>query len=260
MAWNPELYHRFQSERAAPFEDLCALVEVRENLRVIDLGCGTGELTRRLADMLPASEVVGIDSSPEMLERAAEHARPGLRFEQCEIERVSGAYDLIFSNAAIHWVEKHERLVSRLFDLLAPGGQLAVQLPSNHDHPSQVFLRQIAADDPFPIALRGYNRRPPVLAVEEYAEILFHCGARDIVAFEKVYPHVLPNADAVADWTSGTTLVPYLQRLNLDMQQLFMARYRAALRREFPETPVFFGFKRILFSARKPPAADAPTA
>jgi len=252
MSWNPDCYHRFQSERSAPFDDLCRLVEVRENLRVIDLGCGTGELTRRLADMLPGSDVLGVDSSAEMLERAAEQARPGLRFEQREIERVKGTYDLVFSNAAIHWVDQHEVFVGRLFDLLEPGGQLAIQLPSNHDHPSQLFIREIATEDPFPIALRGFNREPAVLAVEEYAELLFHYGASDIVAFEKVYPHVLANADAVADWTSGTTLVPYMQRLSLDMQQLFMARYRAALRREFPEAPVFFGFKRILFSAKRP--------
>src|SRR5215469_4577122 len=103
MPWNPERYHQFQRERAAPFEDALALVTRRDGLRVIDLGCGTGELTRRLADALPGSDVVGIDSSSEMLARAAPHARPGLRFEQGTIEELAGEWDLIFSNAALHW-------------------------------------------------------------------------------------------------------------------------------------------------------------
>src|SRR5438046_7192076 len=105
MPWNPDTYQKFQSERAAPFEDLVALIKIREGLQVVDLGCGTGELTRKLADRLPASDVTGIDNSPEMLAKANEHSRPGLCFEQGDIETVSGDWNLIFSHAAIHWVE-----------------------------------------------------------------------------------------------------------------------------------------------------------
>src|ERR671939_673364 len=107
MPWNPGRYHQFQSERFAPFDDLFNLIKIREGMRVVDLGCGTGELTRRLGDKLPRSEVVGIDSSPEMLERAHEQARDGLRFELGSIENVEGVWDLVFSHAAIHWVEDH---------------------------------------------------------------------------------------------------------------------------------------------------------
>src|SRR5207248_11237460 len=114
MPWNPDTYNKFQRERSAPFADLLALVHVRDNLRVIDLGCGTGELTRQLADYLPASDVLGIDNSPQMLSRAAEHARPGLRFEPASIEELGGEYDLIFSHAAIHWVPDHFALIPRL--------------------------------------------------------------------------------------------------------------------------------------------------
>src|SRR5215475_6304860 len=99
MPWNPDRYHKFQAERFAPFDDLMALIECRENLSVIDLGCGTGELTRRLADALPNSDVIGIDSSAEMLARAASQVRPGLRFAQQNIEEIEGQYDLVFSHA-----------------------------------------------------------------------------------------------------------------------------------------------------------------
>ncbi len=122
MSWNPELYHKFQSERFAPFEDLIGLIVVREGLSAIDLGCGTGELTSMLADRLPGSDVLGIDSSPEMLEQAKSKEREGLRFELRSIDDVAGEWDLVFSNAAIHWVEDHARLIPSLFALVSPGG------------------------------------------------------------------------------------------------------------------------------------------
>src|SRR5512147_1524721 len=99
MPWNPDQYHKFQAERSAPFDDLLALVEKRPNLKVVDLGCGTGELTRRLADTLPESDVLGLDNSPQMLARAEAYARPGLRFAAGDIQDLTGTWDLIFSHA-----------------------------------------------------------------------------------------------------------------------------------------------------------------
>ncbi len=252
MPWNPDRYHQFQSQRAAPFEDLVALIKVRVGLRVIDLGCGTGELTRRLADMRPESDVVGIDSSPEMLARAEQHARPGLRFECGAIESVSGTWDLVFSHAAIHWVADHDTLIPRLFGLVRPGGQLAVQMPSNHNHPTHRLITQIASEPPFREALDGWTRHSPVLSIEDYAALLYDCGAQDMIVFEKIYPHVLENADAMADWTAGTALVPYFERLSDSMQETFMQEYRKRLRERWPGSPVFYGFRRTLFAATRP--------
>src|SRR5258708_1890233 len=144
MPWNPTVYEKFKTQRAAPFEDLLAMVESRDGLRVIDLGCGTGELTARLADALPNSDVIGIDNSPEMLTRAAEFARPGLRFEIGSLENTEGQYDLVFSHAAIHWVDDHAHLVPKLLSLVAPGGQIAVQMPSNHGHLTHTLIWEIS--------------------------------------------------------------------------------------------------------------------
>lgn len=252
MPWDPAQYHKFQAQRAAPFEDLLALIRVRDGLRVVDLGCGTGELTARLADHLPNSDVVGIDSSREMLSKAAQHQRPGLRFEQASIEDVSGEWDLVFSHAAVQWVDDHTTLIPRLFAMVAPGGQIAVQMPSNHTHDSHVVARQLAAEEPFRTALNGWNRQVPVLSIEAYAALLFNAGAEDITVFEKVYPHVLANADAIADWTSGTLLVPYMERLPEELRDAFMHQYRRRLRARFPDSPVFYGFRRTLFAATRP--------
>jgi trans-aconitate 2-methyltransferase len=251
MPWNPERYHQFESERFAPFEDLFSLVKIRPTMRVVDLGCGTGELTCRLADSLSESNVLGIDSSAQMLARAREREREGVRFEQRSIEEIEGAWDLVFSHAAIQWVDDHRSLIPRLLSLVTPGGQLAVQLPSNHAHPTHTLITEIAWEEPFRQALYGWYRVSPVLSINEYAELLHWSGAKGITVFEKVYPSLLENSDALADWTSGTALVPYFERLPENLHEPFMARYRERLRAVFPNAPVFYPFRRTLFAATR---------
>jgi trans-aconitate 2-methyltransferase len=251
MPWNPDLYHKFQTERAAPFYDLLALVDVRPHLKVIDLGCGTGELTRQLADRLPDSQVTGLDNSPHMLEKAASFSTSSLVFQLGDQSTLTGTWDLIFSNAALQWSENHAELIPRLFGCLAPGGQIAVQVPSNHDHISHQIYRETAAEEPFQSILGGFQRLSPVLTIDQYARLLFECGAEAITVFEKVYPHVLEGADAVVEWISGTALVPYFERLG-GHKDNFLQAIRAKMRAAMPEKPVFYPFRRILFSAKKP--------
>jgi trans-aconitate 2-methyltransferase len=230
-----------------------SLVKASEGLRVIDLGCGTGELTGRLAGALPGSDVVGIDNSPQMLERARSQERPGLRFEQTAIEDLQGKaeWDLIFSHAALQWVDDHPTLIPRLLALVRPGGQLAVQMPSNHGHTTHRLITVIAGEEPFRTALAGWTRQSPVLPVDQYAELLYAHGGRELTVFEKVYPHVLDGPDALADWTSGTALVPYFERLTNDMRESFMQSYRERLRAIYPPGPLFYGFRRTLFATTR---------
>ena len=250
MPWNPDKYHQFQTQRSAPFYDLLKLVDIRPRLQVVDLGCGTGELTRHLADSLPNSDVLSLDQSPQMLERTGEYARPGLRFEQGDQAELDGKWDLIFSNAALHWSENHEKLISHLFNCLNPNGQIAVQVPSNHNAPALLKIIEVAKREPFVSALGGWTRQSPVLPIEAYAGLLFREGAQDIIIFEKVYPHVLENADAVVDWISGTALVPYFERLG-NLKDEFTDVIRQELRVIMPGEPIFYPFKRTFFSARK---------
>lgn len=252
MPWNPDRYQLFKKERFQPFDDLFRLVKRRDGMSVIDLGCGTGELTKRLADELPASDVTGIDSSAEMLARAEKLTRDGLRFELGSIEMIEGEWDLIFSHAAIQWVDDHPSLVPRLLRRLRPGGQLAVQLPSNHDHASHTLIKETAQEEPFRQAMGGWTKQTAVLAIADYAQLLYEQGAEEIVVFEKVYPHILESSDALADWTSSTALVPYFERLPEELHAPFMERYRARLRALWPDRPVFYGFKRIIFVATRP--------
>ena len=269
--WDPDLYLRFETERYAPFEDLLQLVIVRPDLDVVDLGCGTGELTRRLAAHLPGSRVLGIDTSEEMLERAREieartvsavadgakaaakaKAAGSLRFETGHLEHLENSWDLVFSNAAIHWVDNHESLVPFLWSAVRPGGQMVIQLPSNHGHPAHRLLAELAGQEPFTSELVGWTRQSPVLPVEQYARLLFDCGGTDLTVFEKVYPHELPDSDAVAAWISGTLMRPYLARLSEDSGRVFLQAFQDRLHAAIPGSPVLFGFKRILFAARRP--------
>ena len=251
MPWDPQRYEQFKAERAAPFDDLMALINVREGMSVIDLGCGPGPLTERLANALPGSDVLGIDSSAEMLASAQELARPGLRFEQRAIEDVDGEFDLVFSHAALQWVPDHSALIPKLLSIVRPGGQLAVQMPSNFSHPTHKIIDEVGAVEPFKSGLNGYVHSWSVLGVEQYADLLFASGATDQTVFEKVYPHVLEDADALAGWMSGTALVPYMERLPDELHERFMEAYRVRLRERFTTTPVFFGFRRILFVASR---------
>lgn len=251
MPWNPDRYDQFEKERSAPFEDLFGLIKIRPGLEGIDLGCGTGRLTSILAERLPGSRVLGLDASSEMLARTAQYARPNLTFELGRIEQATGSWDLVFSNAAIQWVPDHPALLPRLLALVRPGGQLVVQIPSNYSHPAHTTILEVAAEPPFRQALGGWTLLRSVLSIDEYAELLYQNAATQITVLEKVYPHVLADADAVADWTSGTALVPYFERLTPALRDQFMQRYRQRLRQIWPEGPVFFGFRRILFAASR---------
>ncbi len=250
MPWNPDKYHQFQTERSAPFDDLLKMVDVRPNLRVVDLGCGTGELTRRLADTLPNGDVLGLDASPQMLARSKEFIRPGLRFELGNQADLDGEWDLIFSNAALQWSDNHEQLIPYLLNHLAPGGQIAVQVPSNHNSKAHMTIIDVAGREPFVSALGGWTRQSPVPPIETYADLLFREGAQEILVFEKVYPHVLENADAILEWISGTALLPYFERLG-EQKDEFTNELQKELCKVLPGEPVFYPFRRTFFSARK---------
>jgi len=252
VEWDPDRYLRFEAERAAPFEETCQLVRPRAGMRVADLGCGAGDLTSRLAARLPDSEVLGLDSSPAMIERASRLAGPRLRFERRDLQTLEGRWDLVFAHASLQWVDDHPALLARLRDHLAPGGQLAAQIPANHGHFTHTALAELAGQPPFGEALASWVRVPPVLRPSEYAELLFRLGFESISVRLVVYPHVLKDADAVVEWMRGTGMLPYLERLPESLREPFIDGYREVLRARWPEKPVFFGFDRILLAGTRP--------
>lgn len=252
--WNPAQYERFKDERSRPFFDLLALVEPRALMHCVDLGCGTGELTAHLHEQLSARATTGVDSSPAMLAKAATHAKPGLGFEQADIASFTPRQplDLVFSNAALHWLNDHEALFARIAGWLSPTGQLAVQVPSNNDHPAHQLAHKLAGQAPFQAALGGYVRQWPVLAPEHYATLLHRLGfVRQSVRLQ-VYLHVVESSDAVVEWVKGTLLTDYEKRLSPELYAEYLRQFRAAVRAELGEQrPYAYAFKRVLMWGAK---------
>jgi len=249
-AWNPNQYDRFRDERSQPFYDLLALVQPRPGMRVVDLGCGTGELTAQMHRRLQARETVGIDSSESMLAKAHAFASEAVRFIAGDIGQFAarGEYDLVFSNAALHWVPQHGEVLQRWTAATKAGGQLAVQVPANHDHPSHTVAHSIAKETPFQDALGGYVRGKPVLEPEEYATLLDGLGFAEQHVRLQVYGHRLASREAVVEWVKGTLLTDYQRRLPAELFDLFLARYRERLLPQLADSrPYFYPFKRILF-------------
>ena len=249
--WDPTQYNKFQREREQPFYDLLAMIRPSPDMRVVDLGCGTGKLTRQLHTRLVARETLGIDRSARML--AAQHDEPattGLRFIVGTVESFlsgDGAYDLVFSNAVFHWIENHPDLLARLAERLAPAGQLAFQVPAMHDEVSHLLADQLSDEEPFASALGAWRRARTVLTPETYARLLFGIGFADPQARLIVYPHVLAGPEAVVDWMRGTLLAEYEKRLPPDLFGRFVEEYQRRLLPQLePTRPFFFPFKRIL--------------
>jgi trans-aconitate 2-methyltransferase len=245
MSWSPEQYERFKAERKQPFLDLSSLVEKRPRMRVVDLGCGTGELTRELHETLDADETLGIDSSETMLLKAGSFGGEMLRFEQGDIEAfvTDKPFDLVFSNAAVHWVPDHEQLLARLTRFLSADGQLAIQMPDNDDHPSHATAARVASRF-------GIEARPAyVLPVARYAELLHALGFKRQHVRLQVYGHLLPSADDVIEWVRGALLTHYEALLDADRYAEFLAAYRDELRAVLgDERPYFYTYKRVLMA------------
>ncbi|MBA3524170.1 MAG: methyltransferase domain-containing protein [Geodermatophilaceae bacterium] len=246
--WDPGQYARFSDERSRPFHDLLGRVFAPAPRYVVDVGCGSGELTALLARRWPEADVDGVDSSAEMLARAPTDV-PRLSFIEADATdwRPERAPDLVVSNAALQWVPGHEQVVRDLAAALAPGGWLALQVPGNFDAPSHVLLRETASR-----WLPGLDlRRAPVLDPAGYATLLGGCGLT-VDAWETTYLQLLHGQDPVLEWMRGTALRPVLAELPAAEQPGFLAEYGAALRTAYPAGPhgTALPFRRVFAVGR----------
>lgn len=252
--WSPTQYERFKAERAKPFRDLIALLEPTDAPRILDVGCGTGELTRLLHDTMQASSTLGIDRSAAMLERSQSFAGSGLRFEREDIashQPDDGAYDIIVSNAVLQWVPDNPAILAKLTRALAPAGQLAIQVPANHDHPAYLAAERVAQREPFATQLKGYVRRTQIVSPERYAELLYALGYTEQDVVMRVYTHLLPSRIGLVEWVKGSLLTDYERRLSPTDFSAFLEAYIEDVESILEEaTPWFYTFKRILLRGR----------
>ncbi|MEQ9815136.1 MAG: methyltransferase domain-containing protein [Azospirillaceae bacterium] len=250
MAWDPAQYGRFAGPRLQPGLDLIARLPDAVPGPVVDLGCGDGDLTALLAARFGRAE--GIDSDPAML-AAARQRHPALAFAPMAIEdwvaAASGDHGLVFSNAALHWVEGHERLFPALLERLAPGGTLAVQMPRSMVLPSHRLLAEIAAEPEWDG--RAGIRTDWVWDPERYHDLLAPLTAR-LEIWETEYLHVLTGADAVFEWVKGSALTAVRAALDDAAFRRFCARYRESLRALYPRRAdgrTLYPFRRLFLLA-----------
>jgi trans-aconitate 2-methyltransferase len=250
--WDPEQYLRFADERLRPAIDLAARIVHPHPKRVVDLGCGTGSALALLSARFPGVELVGVDSSPVMLDKARS---AGAKTVLADIAKWSPPkpVDVIFSNAALHWIADHAALFPKLLACLTPGGILAVQMPAMYNEPVRTLQAAAAASGPWSAQLAGVASAPPILEPEAYYDLL-SARAASIEIWITRYLHVLRGEDPVVQWAMGTSLRPYLDALSPSDRPGFLAAYSALLQPHYPrraDGSVLLPFRRLFLLLKK---------
>ncbi len=223
--WNARQYLKFEDERTRPPRDLLAQVPLQRPRLAVDLGCGPGNSTELLIERFPESEVVGLDSSPDMLRKARERL-PKCKFIEGDIAtwKPEQNTDLLFANAAFQWVPDHPRVLRRLLEALPSGGVLAVQMPDNTAEPPNLLQREVAGHGPWAAKLAAAVSRADMLPPDAYYDLLKPiCAHIDI--WHSIYNHVMATPQAIVEWFKGSSLQPYLSLLDAGMREQFLAAY-----------------------------------
>jgi trans-aconitate 2-methyltransferase len=224
--WSARQYLKFEDERTRPPRDLVAQIPLQQPRRVVDLGCGPGNSTELLADRYPQSEIVGLDSSPDMLRKARERL-PKCKFVEADIATWTPepGTDLIFGNAVMQWLPEHPAIMRRLLEGMAEGGVLAIQMPDNTREPSLRFQKEVGESGPWrdhPEVKAAARDHLP--SVEEYYNLLKPaCSHLDI--WHTTYNHVMASHAAITEWFKGSSLQPFLSPLSPAQREQFCAAY-----------------------------------
>jgi trans-aconitate 2-methyltransferase len=253
--WSPEQYLAFSDLRRRPARDLLARVPHGHPRRIVDVGCGPGSVTRLLCERWPDAEVIGVDRSPEMLQRARVEIPP-VEWIEADMAtwRPTKPVDLIFSNAALHWLDDPADAMLTYLGMLQPSGVLAVQMPHNQAAPSHTGMAEAIGAMPNARRLEAHLRHFPVAEPAYYYDCLRpHVAWLDI--WETEYLQVLEGKDSVLEWTKGTALAPLLEAMNADEKECFLDLYRAKMRAAYPpraDGGTLFPFRRLFIVAGLP--------
>ena len=233
MSWDPSQYLRYDNERSQPTRDLIAAIGDLNPTEIVDLGCGTGNSTALLAHRWPKASLIGVDGSTEMLDQADQSGLHAV-WQEADIAswQPSRPADLIFSNAALHWLDDHDVLFPQLVAGLRPGGMLAVQMPYNFSQPSHTLISEIAREPRWVERLSNVIRPSPVSTPETYLQMLEPLISA-VRVWTTTYLHVLHGEHPVARWTGGATLRPVIAALEDDADE-FIADYQTRLERAYP--------------------------
>lgn len=231
--WSPSTYLKFEDERTRPARDLLAQVPLSAPKKIVDMGCGPGNSTELLVERFPDAEVIGLDSSPNMLEAATKRV-PGARFALADATSwvPEADTDLVYANAIYQWVPEHLAALARVLAALPEGGVLAVQMPDNIAEPSHVAMREVAAAGPWAQKLAGAAREPLPPVGAYYDALQSHAARLEI--WHSIYNHPMADAAAIVEWVSGTGLRPFVDPLDAAERAEYLARYQAGIAAAYP--------------------------
>jgi trans-aconitate 2-methyltransferase len=252
MAWNPSQYLAFAGPRMQPAIDLLNRIPQDAPGTVVDLGCGPGNITPLLRQRWPDARIVGLDNSDTMLERART-ANPDETFEFADIEtwRPDEKFDVIFTNAALQWVEGHEELFPRILGRVALGGTLAIQIPRNFEAPSHRLVGTVIEGGPWRDLLMPIHEHTPTRDPRFYRNLLVG-RAKTLDIWETEYLQVLDGDNPVAEYTKGSHLTRFLGRLGGAEAAEFESCYRALVAKAYPpeaDGKTLFPFRRLFILA-----------
>lgn len=249
--WDSKLYIKFKKERTQPAADLANRLRGYNPHKIADIGCGPGNSTSVVKSVFPGADITGIDSSPNMIEKARKE-HPELNFQLCDANDLPDGYDMLFSNACLQWIPNHFELLPKLMDKLNPGGVLAVQVPMNRSEPLYRIIDEVAADPKWNFN-NIYFETNGTLSPGEYYDILCGCSS-DFQIWETVYCHALASHEALVDWVKGTRLRPYLEALDNEQAAEFENEILSRAMAAYPvqkDGNVILNFRRFFFTAVK---------
>ena len=249
--WDASLYLKFSDERARPCADLIARIAI-DPKDIVDLGCGPGNSTEQLHARWPEAKITGVDSSPEMLAVARKN-HPDWSWQQSDVSSWSPGrtFDLVFSNATLHWVKDHARLLPRLFTFVAAGGALAVQMPQatlSVAHREMVEVSRLPEwDAELNVARATIKNESPA----SYYDILSPLASH-LDIWETTYHLPMDSAEGVLNWLRGSGMRPYLEALTPEQQARFQQECLVRFRQAVPQRAdgkILLPYPRIFFIA-----------
>lgn len=251
-AWSPGQYLKFEDERTRPAAELLARVPLERPKRVLDVGCGPGNSTELLAARFPQAEIVGLDSSPEMIATARKRL-PSAEFIVADIHDYAPKtpFDLIFANAVFQWVPDHLDVVARLFATCPPGGAIALQVPDNLNEPTHMLMAAVARGGPWKEKFAKPIPRGPIPPPSAWYDRLGPL-ASSVDVWHTVYHHVLAEPAAIVEWVKGTGLRPWLDRLDEAERDAYLAAYTERIAESYPplcDGKVMLRFPRLFVVA-----------